>query len=64
MNKHYEEMLEWFRRDGKRKRRKGVFFCEAPVIWNQLADLCQQLTLRGREEGMGVEYHFTKEVFG
>ena len=64
MDRHYEEMLELFRRDGKRKRRVGVFFCGAPVIGHQLADLCQELTLRRREEVMGVEYHFMMKVFG
>lgn len=64
MDQHYEEMLALFGRDKQRRRRVGVFFCGAPVIGAQLADLCQQMTLRGREDGSEIEYHFKIEVFG
>ena len=63
MENHYEEMLELFSRDRKRKRKVGVFYCGAPVVGVQLADLCHQLTLRGREDRNGIEYHFQIEVF-
>jgi hypothetical protein len=36
----------------------------APIIGEQLADLCHQMTLRGREDGSEIEYHFQIEVFG
>ncbi|KAL3420613.1 FAD-binding domain-containing protein [Phlyctema vagabunda] len=49
----------------RRDRRKvGVFFCGAPVIGYELADRCQRLTVRGREDGSMIEYHFMMEVFG
>ena len=64
MSKHYDEMQELFAKDKKRKRKVGVFFCGAPIIGEQLADLCHEMTLRGREDGSEVEYHFTIEVFG
>ena len=63
MENHYEEMLELFSRDRKRKRKVGVFYCGAPVVGVQLADLCHQLTQRGREDRNGIEYHFQVEVF-
>jgi len=64
MSDHYEEMVKLFARDKTRKRKVGVFFCGAPVIGHALADLCHQMTLRGREDGTEVEYHFMIEVFG
>lgn len=63
MNQHYDDMLEQFSRDRKLKRKVGVFYCGAPVVGYQLADLCRQLTLRGREDGSKIEYHFQIEVF-
>lgn len=64
MADHYEEMLKLFAKDKKRRRRVGVFFCGAPVIGAQLADLCHEMTLRGREDKSGIEYFFQIEVFG
>ncbi|KAA8572627.1 hypothetical protein EYC84_003227 [Monilinia fructicola] len=75
MDGHYEEMLRFYgtaergrSRDGGKskdaKRRVGVFFCGAPVIGYELADRCQLLTLRGREDRSLIEYHFMMEVFG
>lgn len=64
MNEHYEEMITLFSKDKSRRRRVGVFFCGAPVIGAQLADLCHELTLRGRQEGTDIEYFFQIEVFG
>lgn len=63
MNQHYEDMQMQFSRDRKLKRKVGVFYCGAPVVGLQLADLCRQLTQRGREDGSRVEYHFQIEVF-
>ena len=63
MSQHYEEMVELFSQHRKRKRKVGVFFCGAPVIGHALADLCRQMTLRGREDKSGIEYHFQMEVF-
>ncbi|KAF4553416.1 Ferric reductase NAD-binding domain-containing protein 1 [Elsinoe fawcettii] len=63
-DEHYKEVSELFSRDKKRRRRVGVFFCGAPVIGAQLADLCHEMTLRGREDGSEVEYFFQLEVFG
>ncbi|KAF2218743.1 NADPH oxidase 4 [Elsinoe ampelina] len=63
-DEHYKEMSDLFSRDKKRRRRVGVFFCGAPVIGAQLADLCHEMTLRGREDGSEVEYFFQLEVFG
>ncbi|RVX74974.1 hypothetical protein B0A52_01251 [Exophiala mesophila] len=64
LNAHYDEMVELFAKDKTRKRKVGVFFCGAPIIGHTLADLCHQMTLRGREDGTEVEYHFMIEVFG
>ena len=64
LNRHYEEMKVLFARDRSRKRKVGVFFCGAPVIGQQLADLCHEMTLRGREDGTEIEYYFLIEVFG
>lgn len=64
LNQHYDEMQKLFTRDCKRKRRVGVFFCGAPIIGEQLADLCHEMTLRGRNDRSEIEYHFQIEVFG
>lgn len=64
IDEHYQEMLRLFEQDKQRRRRVGVFFCGAPVIGAQLADLCHQMTLRGREDESEIEYHFQIEVFG
>jgi dual oxidase len=42
----------------------GIFFCGPPVIGQQLADQCSQMTAKARNEGRKVEYHFMIEVFG
>lgn len=63
-DEHYKEMAELFSKDKKRRRRVGVFFCGAPAIGAQLADLCHVMTLRGREDDNEMEYHFQLEVFG
>jgi predicted ferric reductase len=63
LNSHYEEMMELFQRDPKRKRRVGVFFCGAPILGRILVDLCHQMTRRGREDGSFIEYHSLVEVF-
>jgi dual oxidase len=44
--------------------RVGVFFCGPPVIGQQLADQCSQMTAKARNEGRKVEYRFMIEVFG
>ncbi|KAH7413720.1 FAD-binding domain-containing protein [Phaeosphaeria sp. MPI-PUGE-AT-0046c] len=44
--------------------RVGVFFCGPPVIGQQLADQCEQMNAKARNEGRKVEYHFMIEVFG
>jgi dual oxidase len=61
---HYDDMLKLFAKDKQRKRRVGVFFCGAPIIGQQLADLCHEMTLRGRHDGSEIEYFFQIEVFG
>ena len=61
---HYAQMQELFRSHPKRRRKIGVFFCGAPVIGAQLADLCNEFTLRGVRDGSLIEYHFQIEVFG
>lgn len=42
----------------------GVFFCGPPVIGQQLADQCSQMTAKARNEGRKIEYRFMIEVFG
>ncbi|KAK0102425.1 hypothetical protein ONS95_006045 [Cadophora gregata] len=69
MDEHYESMLEWYKEMSKKgihikKRKVGVFFCGAPPIGYELADRCQILTRRAREDKSYIEYHFMMEVFG
>ncbi|TVY53411.1 putative respiratory burst oxidase-like protein [Lachnellula cervina] len=71
LDEHYESMLQYYKdmEDKgvgvkKTKRKVGVFFCGAKNIGYELADRCQALTLRGREDKSFVEYHFMLEVFG
>ncbi|TVY82692.1 Superoxide-generating NADPH oxidase heavy chain subunit A [Lachnellula suecica] len=71
MDEHYESILQYYQEmrdkgtEVKKSRRKvGVFFCGAQNIGFELADRCQVLTLRGREDKSFVEYHFMMEVFG
>ena len=44
--------------------RVGVFFCGPPVVGQQLADQCEQMTARARTEGRKIQYRFMTEVFG
>ncbi|KAF2125433.1 hypothetical protein P153DRAFT_300187 [Dothidotthia symphoricarpi CBS 119687] len=44
--------------------RVGIFFCGPPVIGQQLADQCSQMTAKARNEGRKIEYRFMIEVFG
>lgn len=44
--------------------RVGVFFCGPPIIGQQLADQCSQMTAKARNEGRKIEYRFMIEVFG
>ncbi|KAL6246739.1 hypothetical protein RBB50_006046 [Rhinocladiella similis] len=60
---HYDDMVQLLTNDPTRKRKVGVFFCGAPIIGHVLADLCRQMTIKGREDGSGLEYHFMIEVF-
>ena len=62
---HYEDMSKLMRegRAPADKFKVGVFFCGTPIIGMALSDLCRQMTLRGREDGTYIEYHFMMEVF-
>ena len=64
LDSHYDDMLQLFQRDPGRRKKVGVFFCGTPIIGEQLADLCHELTLRSAAEGAHIEYHFQIEVFG
>ena len=69
MDEHYENMIRLYKETADTgrnmgKRKVGVFFCGAPPIGYELADRCQALTLRGREDKSFIEYHFLSEVFG
>ena len=62
---HYEAMAR-LQREGRAPRdrfRVGVFFCGTPIIGMQLSDLCRQMTIRGRQDGTFIRYHFMMEVF-
>jgi dual oxidase len=66
MENHYKSMQQLYLRTNDISRRSikvGVFFCGPPVIGYELADRCRLLTLRGREYGALIEYHFMMEVF-
>ncbi|CZS88092.1 hypothetical protein WAI453_000495 [Rhynchosporium graminicola] len=69
MDDHYDSMLKWYKEMGEKgfnvkKRKVGVFFCGAPPIGYELADRCEILTRRAREDKSYIEYHFMMEVFG
>jgi dual oxidase len=69
MNDHYESILKLYKELGEKgadvkTRKVGVFFCGAPPIGRELADRCQVLRMRGREDKSYIEYHFMMEVFG
>ena len=59
LSEHYEEMKQcgW---DDK----VGVFYCGSPVVGRIIADQCNILTARARQEGRKIKYHFMMEVFG
>ena len=48
----------------EKKRRVGVFFCGPPVIGEELAARCGELTSRARADGSKLEYRSMIEVFG
>ncbi|KAH7396248.1 FAD-binding domain-containing protein [Pyrenochaeta sp. MPI-SDFR-AT-0127] len=76
MEEHYHDMCKaqaenMQEKEGRRNSKKdddeikvGVFFCGPPVIGQQLADQCSQMTAKARNEGRKVEYRFMIEVFG
>jgi dual oxidase len=69
MDEYHESMLQMYKEPAEKgrnmgRRNVGVFFCGAPPIGYELADRCQLLTLRGREDKSLIEYHFMMEVFG
>jgi len=69
MDEYHESLLKLYKEAAEKgrdmgKRKVGVFFCGAPPIGYELADRCQLLTLRGREDKSLIEYHFMMEVFG
>ncbi|KAF1847908.1 uncharacterized protein K460DRAFT_279063 [Cucurbitaria berberidis CBS 394.84] len=71
LEEHYTDMCkvlsERVNEKDDRKRgevKVGVFFCGPPVIGQQLADQCSQMTAKARTEGRKVEYRFMVEVFG
>lgn len=72
MEEHYSDMSKVLaerlnEKDGKKKDdevKVGVFFCGPPVIGQQLADQCSQMTAKARNEGREIEYRFMIEVFG
>ncbi|KAL8887031.1 MAG: hypothetical protein Q9205_004511 [Flavoplaca limonia] len=76
LHDHYEDMLQLATERKQvagesldddleeKKRRVGVFFCGPPVIGEELAARCEELTLRGRADGSKLEYRFMIEVFG
>ena len=61
---HYDDMRTLFAHHPQRRRRVGVFFCGAPGVGAQLADLCRELTMRGAQDGSLIQYRFQIEVFG
>ncbi|CAO2647234.1 Nn.00g081560.m01.CDS01 [Neocucurbitaria sp. VM-36] len=71
LEEHYTDMCKVLAGSGDEKDNSkkdevkvGVFFCGPPVIGQQLADQCSQMTARARNEGRKVEYRFMIEVFG
>lgn len=75
MGEHYSDMCKILaedmqEKDGRKNSRKddeikvGVFFCGPPVIGQQLADQCSQMSAKARNEGRKIEYRFMIEVFG
>lgn len=72
MEDHYSDMTKVLanrleEKPGSKKTdevKVGVFFCGPPVIGQQLADQCSQMTAKARNEGRKIEYRFMIEVFG
>ncbi|PVH99848.1 hypothetical protein DM02DRAFT_415978 [Periconia macrospinosa] len=77
MEEHYQDMCKELaqRTQGGREKKwdgmgdadeikVGVFFCGPPVIGQQLADRCESMTARARNDGKKIEYYFMMEVFG
>ncbi|KAK2043598.1 FAD-binding domain-containing protein [Colletotrichum somersetense] len=77
LDRHYEDMRRFrakkragmnagadVEEDEDEELKVGVFYCGAPVVGEVLADKCRQLTVRGRQDGSKIEYHFQMEVFG
>lgn len=44
--------------------RVGVFYCGPPIVGQQLADQCSQMTAKARNQGRKIDYRFMIEVFG
>lgn len=69
LDRHYEDMLRvkgvMSKRalDARGRLKVGVFFCGTPVVGEILADRCRMLSVRGRQDGSKIEYHFMTEVF-
>lgn len=76
MEEHYSDMTKVLaermnnEKDAKKKEQGdaevkiGVFFCGPPVVGQQIADQCSQMTAKARNEGRNIEYRFMIEVFG
>ena len=70
MDRHYDDMLRHKAglvakgaAEPDDELKVGVFFCGTPVVGEVLADLCSEMTRRGRSDGSKIEYHFMIEVF-
>lgn len=72
MEEHYADMTRVLaerlnEKPGSKKMddiKVGVFFCGPPVVGQQLADQCSQVTAKAQHEGRKIEYRFMMEVFG
>lgn len=70
MEEHYADMCKVLAKRLQEKSKKkdeivvGVFFCGPPVVGQQIADQCSQMTAKARNEGRRIEYRFMIEVFG
>ena len=72
LDEHYQEMRQIKQKNeesglvnhSNEHYKVGVFYCGAAAVGEILADKCNELTIRGRDDGSKIEYHFMIEVFG
>jgi respiratory burst oxidase len=60
LEQYYLDMVA----DGIKEKKVGVFYCGTPIVGEILSDVCHELTVRARHEGLRIRFDFLMEVFG